>query len=63
MELKAGYKPTEIGVIPEEKNTFSCTCIQNRSQKPPFLVYVSSLNKSEAFSLIGLKLIFREVQQ
>ena len=63
MELKAGYKQTEVGVIPEEKNTFSCTCFQYRSPKSAFLVYVSSLNKSEASSLIGVKLIFREAQQ
>jgi hypothetical protein len=62
MELKAGYKQAEVGVIPEEKNTFSCTCIQNRSPKPLFLVYVCSLNKSEAFSLIEREKILREVE-
>ncbi len=45
-----------------QKTAFSCVCEQNMSPKTIFLVHVSLINKTEASSLIDLKLALREAE-
>ncbi len=46
-----------------QKAAFSCAGKQNILLKPPFLGYVSPLNKPEASSLMDLELALLEVEQ